>query len=80
MRSVPDPIHEAQRNVGKAGARKVVLDDNCFPRDSRTFGEEYRGIVGMMQDIHEQHDVHALTSGWQLLPIEQLNWYERLWP
>ena len=51
----------------------MVLDHERGARDAYGLAQEHHRIVDMVQDVHEEHDVHLLVAEGQAPPVEELH-------
>ena len=58
---IADSVHETKRWLGEPSFKSMIFDEQVTSRHSSGFCEERFWIVGVMQDIHEHHGIHALV-------------------
>jgi hypothetical protein len=61
--SVADPIHEAERVVGKDVVHGVIFQNDHFARDAPGFSQKSLGIIRMMKNVDETHDIETIVCG-----------------
>ena len=80
MPSVPDAIHQTKRRDGSKSVGEVVLHDHGGAGRATRFAEERHGIVGVMQDVDEEHDVDGAVGHGQVTAVEAINGYRGAGP
>jgi hypothetical protein len=55
---VADVVHEAQGRAREEAIPRVVLDEDATAGHPRRLTEQDRGVVGVVQDVDQQHDIN----------------------
>jgi hypothetical protein len=63
-------IHEPQSGPRKESIGAMVLDNYRFTSDPPRFSQQALGMVRVVQDIREQHDIEIVVRKRQMNPVE----------
>ena len=78
VRSVAHPIHQAQCPVVERAFRKMILDQQKFSADAAGLAQEREGVVGVVQDVHEQAAIEGIIGKRQVRTIKGLAGYSAI--